>query len=294
MLTQTSSGPNSPSTAAAAASTASGSATSVGTTRARPPSASTSRRAPSRPSRPRASRPTLAPCLANARAAARPTPAEAPVIATTLRLVGVFIMMVPRNGPARRLGMSIDPHGVRPDLPAVLPPRRPSSHGPREVEVDRRPGREPRSGQVGDVDPQPRVAGRRLRRPVRRRRPSGPRRARGARPAASCRPGSRGDGGRAARSRTGIGPPRPRSVASTCGGVSNGRPSASDRRSLRYSAWAQASGMDEPEGRPAKRPFEGMSAESQTCSGIIPPSLANASIAWSRRAASAGRPAASS
>ena len=35
-----------------------------------------------------------------------------------------------------------------------------------------------------------------------------------------------------------------------CGGMSKTRPSESERRSLRYSAWAQARGMAEPDGRP--------------------------------------------
>ena len=45
--------------------------------------ASTSRRAPSSPSIPRAISPTEAPCFANSRTVARPTPADAPVITTT-------------------------------------------------------------------------------------------------------------------------------------------------------------------------------------------------------------------
>ena len=85
LLTQTSTGPSVDSTSSAAASTAAQSATSSGRTRARPPSASTSLPAASNPSRPLAIRQTDAPCWANARAAARPTPAEAPVITTTRR-----------------------------------------------------------------------------------------------------------------------------------------------------------------------------------------------------------------
>ncbi|CAA9578410.1 MAG: hypothetical protein AVDCRST_MAG87-3088, partial [uncultured Thermomicrobiales bacterium] len=60
---------------AAARSTAPGSATSATTTTARPPTASTSRRAPSSPAWPRAISPMLAPSLAKAIAVARPTPA---------------------------------------------------------------------------------------------------------------------------------------------------------------------------------------------------------------------------
>src|SRR5215211_6475075 len=82
LLTHTSIGPSSASAAAAAASTCSGSATSAGSASARAPSPSTSRRAPSSPSRPRAIRPRFAPRSANSRAVARPTPAEAPVMTT--------------------------------------------------------------------------------------------------------------------------------------------------------------------------------------------------------------------
>src|SRR5437764_242255 len=78
-LTQIAIGPKISSTLAAAASTWSASATSVGRTSALPPSSSTSRRAPSNPACPRATRPRWAPRLAKARAMARPTPAEAPV-----------------------------------------------------------------------------------------------------------------------------------------------------------------------------------------------------------------------
>src|SRR5262245_24749347 len=88
LLIQISIGPNSRSTASAAASTASGSAMSVGRTRALPPASSTSRRAPSNPSRPRANSPILAPRFANARTVARPTPADAPVITTTSGSLG--------------------------------------------------------------------------------------------------------------------------------------------------------------------------------------------------------------
>src|SRR5579872_1797739 len=83
LLTQTSIGPNSRSTAWAEFSTAPASETSTGRTIAWPPSDSISRFAASSPSIPRAISPTLAPCLPNWRAAARPKPADAPVITTT-------------------------------------------------------------------------------------------------------------------------------------------------------------------------------------------------------------------
>src|SRR2546423_5531598 len=88
-------GPNSRSTASAARSTWSASATSVGRIKARPPNRSTSRRAPSRPSRPRASSPMCAPSRAKARAVARPNPADAPVITTTSGLVNCFKLLFP-------------------------------------------------------------------------------------------------------------------------------------------------------------------------------------------------------
>src|SRR5437773_3506951 len=56
---------------------------STGKTSALPPSSSTSFSAPFNPSRPRAIKPIRAPCCANLRAVARPTPADAPVITTT-------------------------------------------------------------------------------------------------------------------------------------------------------------------------------------------------------------------
>ena len=55
-----------------------------------------------------------------------------------------------------------------------------------------------------------------------------------------------------------------------CGGMSNTRPSSSDRRSLRYSACAQTSGIAEPDGRPKNSSRSGMSAASQICSGKRP------------------------
>jgi hypothetical protein len=51
-----------------------------------PPAFSISLRAPSKPSRPRATNPIFAPRWAKARAVARPTPADAPVITTTSAL----------------------------------------------------------------------------------------------------------------------------------------------------------------------------------------------------------------
>src|SRR5437763_4935888 len=82
-LTRPSIGPRVRSISTAAASTASASATSSGTAWARRPASTTSRSALRRPSSPRASRPTWAPAAVNARAVARPTPAEAPETTTT-------------------------------------------------------------------------------------------------------------------------------------------------------------------------------------------------------------------
>src|SRR5947209_5499001 len=120
-------GPKLSSTLVAAASTCSGSATSVGRTSALPPSSSTSRRAPSNPSRPRASRPMWAPRLAKARTMARPTPAEAPVTTTTSGVLACILLcsfllrrglsglaLVPllvvqwRQAPQRRLHLSLN------------------------------------------------------------------------------------------------------------------------------------------------------------------------------------------
>src|SRR5262249_44231884 len=76
----------------AAASTASASETSASTIKALPPSFSTSYLAPSRPSFPRAINPMRAPSfVANSRAIARPKPADAPVMTTTLSALLVFI-----------------------------------------------------------------------------------------------------------------------------------------------------------------------------------------------------------
>src|SRR3954470_496392 len=82
-FTQTSMGPSSCSTLAAAWSTAWWSATSVGMASAFPPACPPPRRAASRPSTPRASRATLSPRAPNARAVALPMPPDAPVTTTT-------------------------------------------------------------------------------------------------------------------------------------------------------------------------------------------------------------------
>src|SRR5437868_8523539 len=89
LFTQMSIGPKVDSTRSAAASTCAGSATSTGSTTARPPVASTSRFASSRPSVPLATSPIHAPCFANSRTVARPTPADAPVMTTT-SLLAIF------------------------------------------------------------------------------------------------------------------------------------------------------------------------------------------------------------
>src|SRR4051794_9325840 len=84
-LIQTSIGPSSSSTAAAADSTAAASATSVGSVSARPPPSSTSRRAPSSAASLRPINPTDAPSRAKRRTTARPMPAVAPVMTTVSR-----------------------------------------------------------------------------------------------------------------------------------------------------------------------------------------------------------------
>ena len=84
LFSQTSIGPKRFSVVAAAASIPCASATSHGSTTALPPSAVTSRAASSRASRQRAITPMRAPSLAKPCAAARRTPAEAPVITMTL------------------------------------------------------------------------------------------------------------------------------------------------------------------------------------------------------------------
>jgi hypothetical protein len=81
-LIQTSIGPSSASTLPAARSTASWSATSTTIGNATPPLRSTSEAAACSPSWPRASRPTRHARRPNARAVARPIPAEAPVMTT--------------------------------------------------------------------------------------------------------------------------------------------------------------------------------------------------------------------
>src|SRR4051812_45145813 len=82
-LIHTSIGPSSASMRSAARSTASASATSAGATQARRPAARTSWAAAWSRSSPRAMSPTSAPRCASSRTVARPTPAEAPVTATT-------------------------------------------------------------------------------------------------------------------------------------------------------------------------------------------------------------------
>ena len=91
-LTHTSIGPNCCSALSAAASTWSGSATSVGIGSAVPPRASTSRAAPARPSSPRASRATLAPRAPKASAVARPMPPLAPVTTTTWSVCSLLMV----------------------------------------------------------------------------------------------------------------------------------------------------------------------------------------------------------
>src|SRR5581483_4599006 len=139
LLTQMSIGPSASSTALAAGSTWSQIATSVGRDRARPPSLSTSRRAPSSPARPRASRATASPRRANSRATARPTPEVAPVTTTTRDpLTGPSYHALPaRNGAApgppgsrRRSASRVSPRGgehvghrgVRPQVHPHAPP----------------------------------------------------------------------------------------------------------------------------------------------------------------------------
>ena len=99
LLIQMSIGPNARSTSAAACSIAFSSATSSGRTIASPPSSSISRFAASSPSLPRAISPTFAPRFPNARAVARPTPAEAPVMTTTSG--GCMPDQRARRGPAQ-------------------------------------------------------------------------------------------------------------------------------------------------------------------------------------------------
>src|SRR4051794_24819006 len=125
LFTQTSIGPNSSSTRAAAASTASWSATSVGSTRARPPRASTSWRAFSRASRLRAIRPMWAPCSAKARTVARPTPAEAPVTTTISGFLPLLMMIPPLSSCLERPGGGSGQQGT-----AGQPDGRPAGAGP--------------------------------------------------------------------------------------------------------------------------------------------------------------------
>ena len=69
--------------------------------------------------------------------------------------------------------------------------------------------------------------------------------------------------------------------------------SASERSSLMCSACAQTSGMADPLGWPRTSSRSGMSALSQTCSGISAPRLVQASIVSSNAAACARSPSAS-
>src|SRR4051812_1992673 len=123
-LTQTSIGPSSSSTCAAAASTASASATSTPIASPRRPAASTSLAAASRPSYPRARMATSSPFSAKARTVARPTPADPPVTTTTrpsgilrpssvtARAVGIFQWMdSPVAGAAKRVSDPYPPIG---------------------------------------------------------------------------------------------------------------------------------------------------------------------------------------
>ncbi len=82
MFTQTSIGPNRSSACSAARSTASKSATSVGTASALPPAPCTASAAAARPSSPLAISTTFAPRRPKSSAVARPIPALAPVITT--------------------------------------------------------------------------------------------------------------------------------------------------------------------------------------------------------------------
>ena len=68
--------------------------------------------------------------------------------------------------------------------------------------------------------------------------------------------------------------------------MSNTLPSASERASFRYSPWAQASGIAEPDGAAENSSRCGMSGPSQVCSGRSPPSPARRSSASSMRSAS--------
>ena len=100
LLTQTAMGPSC-SRRGWRPSTASNCHTSAGRPTARRPGAVTSAAAASRPAWPRASKPTSNPCSAKARAVARPTPADAPVITATRRAV----MSCPSCGCLCRYGL---------------------------------------------------------------------------------------------------------------------------------------------------------------------------------------------
>src|SRR5579862_4996433 len=98
-LIQTSIGPSSASTVAAALCTCSKRETSVVTTSPRPPADSTSLAAAASPAWPRANSPTWKPCRASSAATARPTPALAPVTTATRRPVPSTILC---GSPSRR------------------------------------------------------------------------------------------------------------------------------------------------------------------------------------------------
>src|SRR5690349_8664537 len=104
-LTQTSIGPSSASACSAAASTCVASATSVGMTSAVPPSRRTSSAAACSASSLRATSAMRAPRLANSRAVARPTPAEAPV-RTMVWVEGLTAWVLPADRPPRLGGMA--------------------------------------------------------------------------------------------------------------------------------------------------------------------------------------------
>src|SRR3954449_11688497 len=110
-FTHASIGPSSTSTCSAAASTAWGSATSVGIASPLPPASATSRSAPARPSSPRASKATVVPSRASSIAVARPTPADAPVTTTTRP---ECFLAIPAAYPKSFRGIRArvaDPHG---------------------------------------------------------------------------------------------------------------------------------------------------------------------------------------
>src|SRR5581483_5099330 len=126
LLTQISIGPNSRTMRSAASSSAEASATSALQTTASPPASSISRRVDSKPSSPRAINPTFAPRFANASAVARPTPAVAPVMTTTL-FRNELVMRAPCDGrvPIDRsaVRLLVDAFGVTAAARAALDAR---------------------------------------------------------------------------------------------------------------------------------------------------------------------------